>query len=369
MALRSWVEIDLKQLSYNYSLYKRSLSGNIEIMAVIKANAYGHGDIEVARTLQNQGVHNWAVATLDEAIRLRQNSIVGQILVLGYSPIEQASLLMQYDITQTVVSLKHAAKLAEINSKIKVQFAIDTGMNRIGIDGENTKECESIIREYSEKLNVTGIFTHLSQADKFDTDSKKFTEKQIKQFSAVEDSIRDLGFPNMHFLNSAGGLFYYSDRSTFVRLGIILYGLKPDAGIKLPEEIRSVLSWYSTVAMVKEVKPGKAIGYGGNYVTSCAMKIATITTGYADGYNRSLSNGGYVLINGAKAPIVGNICMDQFMVDVSGIENVDMGTKVTLIGNDLDETITADGLAKIAQTIGYEIVCNVSTRVNRIYNH
>lgn len=370
---RSWIEINLSQLKQNYLIYKNSLRKDAEIMAVIKADAYGHGDVQVARLLAQCGVRLFAVSNIDEAVGLREAGIQGEILILGYSSVSYARTLWDYDLTQAIVDEKYAEALSEAGLQIKCQFAIDTGMNRIGLDGDNPEECERIIRQYNGKLNLNGIFTHLCVADTDNEECHSFTISQIEKFKVIADRISDLEFPFVHCCNSAGGLFYLSDKRQFdginniVRLGIILYGLKPDSSNILPSGIEPAMEWKSQISMVKEVNSGETIGYGRTYKVEKQSKIATVTTGYADGLNRLLSNKGFVMINGHKAPIVGRICMDQTLVDVTGIPDVKMGTRVTLLGRSNSLVYTADDMAKDLGTIGYEIICNITKRVQRFY--
>ena len=360
---RCWAEINLQQLKKNYDIYKQSIPSTLKIMAVVKADAYGHGDIVVAKFLSDNNVRNFAVSNIDEAIRVRKAGVEGQILILGYTPIDRAEELIKFDVTQSLLSEAYAEEIEKTGLPIKCQFVIDTGMRRIGLNADDPAECERVIRKYSCLLN--GLFTHLCVADT--DDQREFTEDQIGKFETVCNRVIDLNLPYCHCMNSAGGLWYHSNACCFVRLGIILYGLKPDYLNTLPEGIEPALAWKSVVSMVKEVKPGDTIGYGRTYTVDYPMIIATIPTGYADGYSRLLSNKGWVLINGHRAPIVGRICMDQMMVDVTGIDNVKLGTEVVLLGKSGDETITADELANLYGTIGYEIVCGISKRVERIY--
>lgn len=370
---RSWIEIDLSQLRKNYFTYKHSLKKDADIMAVIKADAYGHGDVQVARMLANFGVHLFAVSNIDEAVGLRESGIKGEILILGYSSPYYAKTIFDYDLTQAIVSVEYAKNLQESGFRIKCQFAIDTGMNRIGLDGDNPHYCESVIRDYSNKLNLTGIFTHLCVADSKMTENIQFTWSQINKFKVIADEIMDLGLPYVHCCNSAGGLYYLEDNEQFqnigniVRLGIVLYGLKPDGSNNLPEGIAPAMTWRSVVSQVKTVHTGEFVGYGRTYRVDKESRIATITTGYADGFNRLLSNKGFVMINGHKAPIIGRICMDQTLVDVSNIPEVHMGDRVVLIGRSGDLKYDADDMAKDIGTIGYEVVCNITKRVQRFY--
>ena len=364
---RCWTEINLSAIINNYRIYKNCLPAKTKVMAVVKADAYGHGDVDVASVLQEEGAKDFAVATIDEAIKLRLAGIKGQIFVLGYTPILRAEELAEYDITQAVVDESHAQKLSAADKRIKAVFALDTGMNRVGLDADNPDYCEKVIRDYCGKLCVQGIFTHLCVADCDDEESVAFTNKQISKFEEVAKLIEDLKLPYVHCLNSAGGLWNKSSKSVFARLGIILYGLKPSYLNQLPAGIVSALSWHSVVSMVKSVHAGESISYGRTFKAERDMKVATVCAGYADGYNRLLSNKFYTLVNGKRAPVLGRVCMDQFMVDVTHIDGVEMGTKVTLIGQDGDECITADDMAAAIGTIGYEIVCGISKRVERKY--
>lgn len=366
---RSWVEIDVAQLRKNYRIYRNLLPEGTSIMAVIKADAYGHGDVMVAKMLAEEGCRMFAVSNIDEAVGLRNAGIEGEILILGYSSVKYAKTMKFLDLTQAIVSEEYAEALASAGFKNKCQFAIDTGMNRIGLDGDKPSECERIIRRFASVLDINGIFTHLCVADSSDESDQEFTKNQIDKFDIVAGLLKDMELPYVHCCNSAGGLKYlnYCKSNSIVRLGIVLYGLKPDVSNTLPEGIKSPLSWKSVVSVVKTVTIGEYLGYGRTYKVAKPMTIATITTGYADGFNRHLSNKGFVLIHGKKAPVVGRICMDQTLVDVSHIPNVTMGDRVTLLGKDGNIEYNADDMAQDLGTIGYEIICNISKRVQRFY--
>lgn len=360
---RSWVEISKEVILNNCINYKKNLPAGVDIMAVVKADAYGHGDGVISKFLSDNGIRHFAVSNIDEAIHIREVGVKGQILILGYTPVGRADDLVKYDITQTLLSEEYASELLSIERDIKCHFAIDTGMRRIGLNADDLDSCEQTIRKYAK--NLTGLFTHLCVADL--PEHNIFTEKQIKQFTEVCKRVEDLSIPYLHYMNSAGGLWHKSTFSSFARLGIILYGLKPDYKNTLPDGIKPALSWKSVVSMTKKVFPGDTVGYGRTFTVEQPMLIATIPTGYADGYNRLLSGKGWVLIKGKRAPIVGRICMDQMMVDVTDIPNVVMGTEVVLLGNSEKETITADDLAFLYGSIGYEFVCGISKRVERVY--
>lgn len=370
---RSWIEINVSQLKENYLQYKKSLKRDAEIMAVIKADAYGHGDVQVARMLSELGVQLFAVSNIDEAVGLREAGINGDILILGYSSPVYAQTIQRYNLTQAIVSNAYAEALIATNFPIKCQVAIDTGMNRIGLNGNMVKHCINSVHLIAKKLQVTGLFTHLCVADSTHEEDQNYTRNQISKFKRVVDGVADLNLPYIHCCNSAGGLFYLNENSEFdaigkiVRLGIVLYGLKPDINNTIPDGIAPAMTWKSAISMVKEVLPGESIGYGRSFRVEKPMRIATVTTGYADGLNRLLSNRGFVMIEGQKAPIVGKICMDQTLVDVTNIPNVKMGDKVVLIGRSGDLLYSADDMAEDLGTIGYEIICNITKRVQRFY--
>lgn len=364
---RCWTEIDLDIVKNNYLIYKNHIKPEQQLMAVIKADAYGHGDKEVATVLQEVGCSWYAVSNIQEALHICEQHFNGQILILGYTPPYYLSEVYANDFTQAILSEEYADMLLKSKNSIKCQFAIDTGMNRIGLDADNPKECGRIIRKYTAtQLNVNGIFTHLCVADSDDKESKVFTDQQIDKFKAVAEEVKDLNLEFFHCLNTAGGL-WHNQYGNLVRLGISLYGLKPDITNTLPVCITPALEWKSVVSMVKDVWPGESIGYGRTFIVNYPMKVATVSVGYADGYSRLLSNKGWVLINGKRAPIVGRVCMDQMMVDVTHIPDVCLGSEVVLIGRSGDEILTADELGNLYGTIGYEVVCGISKRVERIY--
>jgi len=277
------------------------------------------------------------------------------------------------DLTQAIVSEEYALALAKSGYDIKCQFAVDTGMNRIGLPSDNPKLAASIIRTYSTRLKVTGIFTHLCVADGDSASDHDYTEMQLKRFKAVAEEIKDLNLPYVHCYNTAGGLYHLKDDvfnkeiGNIVRVGIALYGLKPDKNNVFPEGIKPAIAWKSVISRVLKLGVGETISYGRTFTTSRPSRIATVTTGYADGYNRLLSNRGFVMINGKKAPIVGRICMDQTMVDVTDIPDVKMGDVVVLMGESGSLNYTADDMAADLGTIGYEIICGISKRVQRFY--
>ena len=357
---RCYVEVDLSVIRDNARILSLALEPGQEMMAVVKADAYGHGAVPVSLVLQEEGVCHFAVSNIREAMELREAGIAGQILILGYTSASEADKLKYYDITQTLISEEHA--LGFKGTGIKAQFAIDTGMNRIGLDGDDPAYCEAVIRAYKDDVQLTGLFTHLCTAD--DPSSDDFTKEQMARFEAVCDRVSDLDLPYLHCLNSAGGL-YHNAYGKLVRFGIVLYGLKPDRANVLPEGLKPAMTWKSLISMVKTVHPGESISYGRTFTADHEMRVATVPVGYADGYRRDMSNQGSVWIRGKEARILGRVCMDQFMCDVTDIPEASFEDEVIL----MDQNYNADTIAALCRTIGYEIACDISKRTERVYIH
>ena len=366
---RTWAEVSLPQLQKNCLTYRAALPEGQQIMAVVKADAYGHGALPAAKALQDSGINFFAVSNISEAIALRDGGITGEILILGYTAAECAPVLFRYDLTQALVSEAHAEAFARQGIAVKAQFAVDTGMNRIGLDADDPVAAMAAIRKFAQLFRLTGLFTHLCTADT--PEQKAFTEGQINKFIGIAANVRDLGLPYIHYMNTAGGLWHNPGHKlsavTLVRLGISLYGLKPAYENTLPAGIAPALTWKAVISMVKTVQPGETVGYGRTFTAESPRVIATVPVGYADGYNRHLSNRGTVLVRGKRAPVVGRVCMDQIMIDVTDIPGVSFEDEVTLLGTDGNEAYTADDMAQDAGTIGYEIVCDISKRVPRMY--
>lgn len=368
---RAWAEVDLDSIEYNLKEYRRLIGEKTEIMCVVKASCYGHFDNGVVPFLENEMDIRWfAVSNIHEAHRLRDMGIKGEILILGYTPPENAKWLTRLDIIQACTELSYAKALSEnADGKVRIHAAIDTGMTRIGLHGE-TDKIYGELKEISklENISLEGIFTHYAVADSLREQDEKYTKAQTEKILAVADKCEAEGLhlEKVHFLNSAGGVYYYNKRSSLARLGIILYGLYPDPAKALPFEPKPAMEFKAAVAQVKYIDNGTDVSYGRTYTANGKVKLATVTAGYADGYPRALSNKGYVLINGKKCPITGRICMDQFMCDVTEVEDVKAGDEAVLIGAQGDERITADDIGKMTGTIGYEIVCGISARVPRV---
>ena len=372
---RAWAEIHLDRLKRNVEKCRGLISEPCEMMCVVKANCYGHGIEKIIPCLQDEAGIDWfAVSNLIEAIQLRELGVTGEILILGYTPPQNAPELVEYDIIQAVTEYSYACELSKncpVKEKIRVHIAVDTGMTRIGVRapgvGGICDEIQKIVRLPS--IETEGIFTHLSVADSAAQDDIEFTKRQRELVCAVKQELnsRLVIVKRLHFLNSAGAAYHFDSRSDLARFGIMLYGLHPNSALKLPVELEPVMELKAAVSQVKTVEAGVSVSYGRTYVTDRETRIATVTIGYADGYPRLLSGRASVIIRGRKAPIIGRVCMDQLMIDVSGIPDVAEGDVVTLFGTDGEERITADELADIYGSIGYEIVCGISPRVPRIF--
>lgn len=369
---RIWANIDLNAVNRNVNSIKNNLQPNVKILAVIKANAYGHGAFPIAQELEtNDFVYGYAVATAEEGFSLREHGIKKPIIIIGYTFEENYAYLCEENIQTTVYTKKMVETLSKIavskKMRIKVQIKVDTGMGRIGIlpDLEG-KEFVHYVNQLK-GIEIGGIFTHFSSAD---TKESKTTNTQFEIFTKFVSELENEGviFPLKHCSNSAGTISYKNMNLDMVRAGIIIYGLWPSNCVnKDVVSLEPVLSLYSRVVQVKTVKKGTAISYSGTYITDREMKIATISAGYGDGYPRKLSSKGYVLVHGEKVPIIGRICMDQFMVDVSKIETVMIGDKVTLIGKEGFEQITFEDLSYWCGGFNYELACNINMRVPRIF--
>lgn len=369
---RTWAEINLDHLRENIENYKKYLGNKTELLCVVKANCYGHCDDAVVPYLENElGIKWFAVSNICEGIKLRKLGIKGEILILGYTPPQEAEKLIEYNIIQACTEYNYAVELSNYanTGNVRLHIAIDTGMTRIGLRGNTTEICDEIEKIISiDGISVEGIFTHFAVADSDDNGDNEYTKKQAEKIIEVDDKLKKRGITldQCHFLNSAGGVYHYNSRSSLARLGIILYGLMPNPQKALPFKPLPVMSLKSSVSQVKTVEKDVCVSYGRTYKTKDKTVLATITCGYADGYSRLLSNIGEVIINGQRAKIIGRVCMDQFMCDVTHIPDVKAGDTVTLIGTEGNETITADDIADSTGTIGYEIVCGITSRVPRV---
>lgn len=367
---RTWAEIDLDALIHNFKIVKQ-LAKDCKLMAIVKANAYGHSVKDIAPALEKEGADAFAVATLTEAVQLREIGITKPILILGYTPVDAVNLLYEHNISQCVYCGDYAAALSQAATKngvqLKIHIKLDTGMSRLGFDCRNESLCgieDAICAATLPGFEIEGIFTHFASSDRTPEEDDGFTNEQFGRFMLGLEKFEAKGLrPSIyHCCNSAAILLDRDKHLKYVRPGIILYGLTPSYDLKLKENLIPVMTLKSVISMIKTVSEGDTVSYGRTYEAPAERRIATITAGYADGYPRLLSNKGFVLINGKKAPIVGRVSMDQMSVDVTDIGDVAIGQEVVLFGKELP----VEELAKIVGTINYEMVCNISQRVPRI---
>ena len=362
-SLRTWAEVDLDAVEHNFLAAKNHLPKNMKLLATVKANAYGHDAVTVTKLLEGKADY-FALAAMDEAVQLRQAGIRTPLLVLGPVLPADYERAAKYDVALTVSSLTEAKAISALDKKITVHFALDTGMSRIGfpcteIAAQEIRQAASLPGIYAE-----GLFSHFAMADSKD---KSYANLQAENFRRMQRWI-GVEFPICHLYNSAA-IVDLEPEFDMVREGIILYGLLPSDEVDLSRigGVKPAMALRSHVSFVKTLPAGTPVSYGCTYVTEKESVIATVMAGYADGVPRLLSGCGEVIVRGIKAPIVGRVCMDQFMVDVTHIPGVCAGDVVTIFGTDGSETITADEVADKAQTIGYELVCGIAPRVPRVY--
>jgi alanine racemase len=363
-------EIYLDNIVHNLSEVKRWVGKKVKIMGVVKANAYGHGACHVAKVLVENGVCYLGVATIEEALELRECGINIPILVFGYTPLTQAEELIVNNITQTVFDINYVEDLEKIalnvGKKAKVHVKIDTGMGRIGYTDLKVAEKEIEKMMEMEGVEVEGIFSHFATSDEKD---KSYAEQQFDMFKKLLERLKEkrINIPLKHMANSGAIIDLKYTYLDMVRPGIVLYGSYPSEEVKRPLDLRQTMGFKTKIVYIKEVPEGTSISYGKTFITKRKSKIATLPVGYADGFNRLLSNNYHVLVKGKYAAVVGRICMDQTMIDVTDIEGVEVGDDVIIFGNQEGEKITAEEIAKKLNTIPYEVYCGISSRVPRIY--
>ncbi len=359
--------IDTKALRYNFDSVKNAVKDK-KVLVLVKADAYGHGLVEVAKILSDADY--FGVATLEEAETLRNNGIKNSILCLDPLPYESEELAVKYDVEQAVSTEEAVIRLenegAKENKIVNVHIKIETGMHRTGVTaGEKLDSLLKTVKK-CEHINVSGVFTHFFESDNIDSNS---TDIQASRFFEAVKQIKEFGYGDItvHCANSGGILSYPDYYCDMVRAGIIIYGLYPSDNTKHPFEPKPVMSLVSKIVSVSEVKKGETIGYSATYTAQRDMKIAILPIGYGDGYRRALSNKGYVLIDGKKANIVGNICMDMTAVDITDIPNAQIGSDAVLVGKQGELEITADDIAEIYGTINYEVALSLNKRVPKEY--
>ena len=362
----AWAEVNLQALRHNYREIKKQLAPGVKLCAVVKANAYGHGALAVARVAVEEGADYLAVAALSEGLELRQAGFLTPILVLGLVMPEDAKEVVEYGLTQVVCELSLAKALSQEavrqGKEVRVHLKVDTGMGRIGVRPEEAGTLAAAIAKLP-GLQVEGMFSHFAAADAKD---KSYTQKQLAAFKEAVAAVEKNGvqLSVKHIAESAAILEIPEAHFDMVRAGIIQYGLWPSEEVTHPLDLQPVLSLKARVTWVKALHPGESVGYGRTFIADRECRIATLPLGYADGYIRAYGKEGFVEIHGKKAPVAGRVCMDQVMVDVTDIPDVQIGDEVTLFGSD---SLTIDEVARWGNTINYEVPCLLGARLPRVY--
>ena len=374
---RTWAEIDLRALAHNYQVIRKQVGPACKIMAVVKADGYGHGDLQVASVFQKEGADWFAVSNIEEAMHLRQGGITQPILVLGYTPADRTDQLCANNISQTVFSLEYARQLSqqakEAGITVNCHLKLDTGMSRLGFlcdqehfDGSMKEIAETVALP---GLACSGIFTHFACADEKNPDSDAFTFLQFERFEKAVEELKNRGirFLLHHCCNSAATLRFPQMFLDMVRPGIILYGDAPTDDCSGILDLRPAMTLKSTVAMVKEVGKDSPVSYGRTFTAPEGTRLATVPIGYAAGYRRTHSHRARMLVRGKSALVVGNACMDQLMLDVTHIPEVQTGDEVIVFGTDGENTVPIESLAQDEKSIHYEVMCLIGKRVPRVY--
>lgn len=371
---RTWAEIDLDHLAQNIRVIQERVAGK-QLMAVVKADAYGHGDHIIAQELNRLGITFFGVSNIEEALSIRGAGVTGEILILGVTPAEFAQTLAKQNITQAVFCTEYARELSAAAEaagvRIKAHLKIDTGMGRIGfVQQQNADATEEILAVAGLKgLQIEGIFSHFSVADTLDAASEAYTAEQQQSFDTLVNGLRNAGLalPYVHLQNSAGIIRHPDPLCNMVRMGISMYGLSPSPDFAGLLPVKPLMELKTTIAMIKEIPAGRSISYGRTFVSEKPMRVATVPVGYADGYRRALSNRAVMLLHGKPAPVLGTVCMDQLILDVTDIPQARAGDVVTVFGRSGDAFLSVEELAALSETIGYEIICGLSRRVPRVY--
>ena len=369
MYFRTYAAIDLDALEYNIKSIKNNLPADVKLLGVIKANAYGHGAVETGKLLEEY-CDFFGVACMDEALELYKAGIKTPLLVLGYVSPSEYSDVVKYGIRIPIFSLSDAKLLSAEAKKqgvtVPFHFCVDTGMSRIGFQVcEEAADCCAEISQL-ENLEAEGLFSHFATADEYDLTGALNQQRLFEDFIRMLEE-RGVNIPIKHINNSAG-IMNFSKRFDMCRAGIITYGLYPSHEVdKCLLDIRPVMQWRAAVSHVKTLPAGRGVSYGATFVTEKKTRVATVPVGYADGYPRSLSNIGRVIVHGKHAPIIGRVCMDQLMIDVSAIDGVEVGDEVVLVGRQGDAVLTMEEVSEAAGSFNYELPCRISERVPRVY--
>lgn len=368
---RAWIEVNLKQLQKNAEIIQKFLKEGCELMAVVKANGYGHGAVETAKALNAVGVCSFAVATIDEGIALRREGICGKILILGYTDPERAGELKKYELCQTIISLPYADALKRREQGLQTEVKIDTGMHRQGVRWDQLQDIKRLFLDLA--FHICGMYTHFCAADSQEAQDMLFTKEQIRRFEEVVKYLRSeqIPLPSLHMQSSYGLVNYPELVCDYARIGILLYGSlssgRDEVRVEIP--VAPAMEIKARVTSVRKLEEGEQAGYGRAFQAERKTKLACISGGYADGLPRALSCGkGEVLVHGKRVPLVGRICMDQALIDVTEIEDVKEGDVVTLVGRDGKEEIQMSELADRADTIANELFSRLGSRLKRIYH-
>jgi alanine racemase len=365
----TYADIDLNALEDNLNQVRKIIGSQVKVLATVKANAYGHGIVEISRFLADK-VDYLGVAYVEEGVAIRKHGIKTPILILGNTLDEGLSKALKYNLEITVTDERTAKKINELaekmNRKAALQIKIDTGMGRLGFWHEDALEAIKKVNKLKH-VRIKGLYTHLSSVDK----DHDFTLLQLKRFNQIIKETQEIGIEAdiYHAANSLATLHYKQAHFNLVRPGIILYGVYPDEASKKVIKVKPLLSLKTKVIYIKDVKAGRSISYGRTFVAKKDMKVATLPVGYADGYTHLLTHKAKVLVDGKEAPVLGKICMDQIVIDVTAINDLNIGDEVILIGESGSKKITAEDLARLVGTIPYELLCWIGDRVKRIYIH
>lgn len=367
---RSWIEINTKNLEYNINQIKQIIPKTTQIIAVVKANAYGHDSIIISKKLQEIGINDFAVATLPEAIKLRENNITGNILILGYTEPEELQTVINNNVMQTIVDNDYAKSILKVNlqGKLKCHVKINTGMNRIGEFYDNFAALSEIYQNPA--LQIEGTFTHLCVSDSDKIEDINFTKEQINRFDKAIEFIKNQGLNpgKLHTQASYGTINYTNCKYNYVRMGILMYGINAsyDCYNKYNVDFKPVMAVKSKVTSIKYINPEETVSYGRTFKADNKIKIASVGIGYADGVPRALSNILIVKINNKKYHQIGRICMDQLMIEINDENPIAIGDEVILIDPDESKDLTLEDWAKLTNTITDEIICQFTTRLKRI---
>lgn len=369
---RTWADVSLDNLTHNYEVLRRQVPESTRFLGVVKADAYGHGAVPVSRHLEELGAEFLAVSNLEEAIQIRRGDVKLPILILGYTPAIYASDMAEMNIRQEVHSLEYARKLeADLwgtNLTLKIHLKLDTGMSRIGFFGQDREQVlADILAIYDlPHLRVEGMFTHFSVSDSLAPEDEAYTRKQYEIFRSFVDALDAQGKrPEIcHCCNSGGTILYPEYAMDMIRPGILTYGILPDASLEGRLDLRPLMTLRTSISQLRDYPAGVDISYGRTYTTPAPQRIAVVSIGYADGLSRALSGRVSFRLHGQEVPVVGRICMDMCMVDVTDVENVKVGDRVTIFGKD---AAPVESLSESLGTIPYEILCGINKRIPRIY--